>query len=79
MEWQPIETAPKDGTEFCAWLVTQDGHEFWEPRCHFDEDGRFGVYGRIDYDIDGWDYDLFHLTPTHYMIIEPPKDHEADN
>lgn len=35
--WQPIETAPTDGTPFQAWLVrglsVADG--WWEPRCRF--------------------------------------------
>ena len=74
MKWQPIETAPKDGMEFQCWLVTSDGHEFWEPRCKYSPEGILGVYGRIDYDLDGWDFGLWHLGATHWMPLpEPPK------
>lgn len=53
MERQPIETAPMDGTEFQAILLCDD-IEDWEPRCRFNEHGNFEVYGRVDYDQDGW-------------------------
>lgn len=65
--WRDISTVPKDGREFQAWIITEDGHGFWEPRCRFNENGQLGMWGRIDYDIDGWDYDLIHLAATHWM------------
>ena len=74
-EWQPIETAPKDGTEFQAWVVLKDrtAGGFWEPKCRFNEHGAFEIFGRVDYDEDGWDCFL-HLEPTHWMPLpEPPK------
>lgn len=76
MEWQPIETAPKDGTEFQAWLILENDklHGFWEPRCKYNEDGILGIWGRIDYDEEDWDYTYFQLVPTHWMPLpEPPK------
>lgn len=66
--WRPIETAPKDGTEFQAWVVNveHDDVEFWDPRCKYNDDGNFVIYGRVDYDIDGWDHQSF-LIPTHWI------------
>lgn len=67
MKWQPIETAPRDGTEFQAWIGN------WEPRCRFNEDGTFQIWGRIDYDIEGWDYYPSAIA-THWMPLpEPPE------
>ena len=73
-EWISVETAPRDGTEFQGWLVTEGGDGFWEPRCRFNEDGQLGIWGRIDYDIDGWDYGLIHLTLTNWQPLPPPPD-----
>ena len=66
-EWQPIETAPKDGTEFQAWVRGSDGAmSWWDPRCRYNEEGAFESYGHIDYDIYGWDSCPFWV-PTHWM------------
>lgn len=61
--WLPIESAPKDGTEFQAWLNVG----LWEPRCRFNPDSEsFEIWGRVDYDRDDWDA-CSHLTATHWM------------
>lgn len=65
--WMPINSAPKNGAEFQAWLITEDGDGFWESRCKFDENGSLGVWGRVDYDQDDWDFGLIHLKATHWM------------
>jgi len=66
MNWQPIETAPKDGT-----FVLLSGHEL--PVWQGSWVGRVGRYP-----INGWtrfnsvDIDW---SPTHWMPLpEPPKD-----
>ena len=69
--WRTIESAPKDGTEFQAWCVRVD-HGQWEPRCRFNpKTEAFEIWGRIDYDADGWDvYPAFE--PTHWMPFPLP-------
>lgn len=72
MGWRKIESAPKDGTQFQAWVVSERcTYGSWEPFCRYNEDGAFQIYGRIDYDMEGWDVYL-HLTPTHWMPLPPP-------
>ena len=73
--WQPIETAPRDGTEFQAWIVSDDddsGH--WEPKARFNPDsGIPETWGRVDYDEDDWAYTPWFIL-THWMPLpEPPK------
>jgi hypothetical protein len=67
MKWQPIETAPRDGSEFqCWWSGT------WEPRCRFDTDReRFQYWGRTDFDQYSWD-EWPVDQPTHWMPLPPP-------
>jgi hypothetical protein len=65
--WLGIDTAPRDGEEFQAWIKADNCDGFWAPRCRYNEHGVFGIYGCVDYDIYGWDYGLIHLTPTHWM------------
>lgn len=67
MAWQPIETCPKDGSEFQAWIQRADGRQWCEHRCTYDENESFRVWGRIDYDQDGWDWLTVECKPTHWM------------
>jgi len=67
-EWQPIETAPKDGTDI---LIYQPPEKIWGLIfehviyvCHFDGRGRWT-------ESDGERYSNF--KPTHWMPLpEPP-------
>jgi hypothetical protein len=60
MEWNAIQSAPKDGSEFIAF--------WWEEKwpcvalVHWDA---------IDH---GWFEDEFDVYPTHWMPIPPPPD-----
>jgi hypothetical protein len=78
-EWQPIETAPKDGSEFQAWLVTDKVDGFWEPKARFDpESEAFELWGRTDYDQEGWDI-YPDLKPTHWMPLPAPPNAASHN
>ena len=77
-EWMPIETAPTDGSEFQAWVINDDnGFGFWEPKCRFNKDGAFEMWGRVDYDIDGWAVH-YPYTATHWMPLPPPPETTHD-
>lgn len=73
-EWRPIETAPKDGTNFQAWCTHSTGG-FWEPKARFNPDtGAFEMWGRVDYDMEGWET-YPHSAPTHWQPLpEPPSE-----
>lgn len=68
MTWQPIETAPKDGT----WVLLYD------PSCDISRGGRIGVGSYEDDFGDGsWIFDdtgsiPWEPFPTHWMPL-PPK------
>lgn len=61
MGWQPIETAPKDGTRILVFRENEDGHE----------QKRIGV----DYFKRGvWWLSRTQMRPTHWMPLpEPPQ------
>lgn len=61
MEWMPIETAPKDGTEFLAyWSNMRGAFEFIQPMNW--KDDKFVI---------SWDHDDC-VTPTHWMPLPAP-------
>lgn len=63
--WRDIvkDPPPKDGTEFQAWTGC------WEPRCRINpETETFEIWGRVDYDQEGWDV-YSHLTATHWTPL----------
>ena len=79
MEWMAFneDNRPDNEVEFQGWLIVDGDEEtgFWEPRCMFNDDEQLGLYGRIDYDCDGWDYGLTHLTLTHWQPLpSPPRE-----
>jgi hypothetical protein len=77
MNWQPIETAPKDGEEVILRHGSRVGSACWvewpatyEPDgCLIDEGGESWSIG---HDGDSWDDEK---APTHWMPLpEPPKE-----
>ena len=71
MQWQPIETAPKDGTPIIGYQPERTPSIFeiwWQPNYILDDDGIW--HG-------GWDdyYDLEH-EPMYWKPINPPEDVE---
>jgi hypothetical protein len=71
MEWQPIETAPKDGRRIVAWRQGY-GWNGWEVL-------RWKVNTRTGREyfgdpLENDDYDLADEQPTHWLPIpEPPR------
>jgi hypothetical protein len=73
MEWQPISTAPKDGTRVLLWMVFE-GDETTEPF----EDWSFGEWD------DGCEDEFFGRPagwcayiigePTHWLPVTPPPE-----
>ena len=69
-EWQPIETAPKDGP-VDLWCVDDEGRGRRHPGCRWN----FNGHGYWDgYWVDSDDYRLSNhdVTPTHWMRVAPP-------
>lgn len=75
-EWQPIETAPKDGTRIDLWMVDKSGSEYREPEAYWVSAGaqphltkRDGWYApRYDYDLqDGWADDPYHYINNRHI------------
>ena len=60
MEWQPIEIAPKDGTQILTW-GNQKGFENWYQTSFWTK-----AYGGI---FVGWP---IKEQPTHWMPLPPP-------
>ncbi len=78
MEWQPIETAPKDGTKV---LVYVRGDSLYPTAASYKSAAYFEKeYGDPDYMEEGWYWAFgypsdFHeevIEPTHWMPLPPP-------
>ena len=72
MAWQPIETAPKDGSCIVCWAPSFDGPCFltWKtnPRTGL------SYFGDV---VEQDDYELGTDGPTHWYPIEPPPSQEV--
>lgn len=71
--WQDIATAPKDGTEFQAWVTSEtprgNKQAWWEPKARINPGSEaIELWGRVDYDQDGWEM-YSHVTVTHWMPL----------
>lgn len=67
MEWQPIETAPKDGTEIIVYTATKRITTAW-----FCEETKLWPHDEV-YSEDGEPCNVG--WPTHWMPLpEPPKE-----
>lgn len=69
-EWQPIETAPKDGTELLLFSAGQIDCGYWSTSVWVASGGAWIIYESRS--------DTVELSPTHWMPLpEPPimKDH----
>ena len=54
--WRSMDSAPKDGTEFQVWTETTTGLRFCEFRARINpETEAEEIWGRVDYDEDGWE------------------------
>ena len=73
MEWQPIDTAPRDGTSVLLFLPTgAQTVGCWDP--DFDD---LDEPGWTDYTVESWAYEeVVRLYPTHWMPLPtPPEEH----
>lgn len=64
-QWQPIETAPKDGTK-CLFFRMHEGGQIqtaWWKR---------GIMNEYGFGGDGWSYANTKFPPTHWMPLPPP-------
>lgn len=69
MDWQPISSAPKDGTRVLCWNKEWEAPE---SGCLY---GPFWAANSLAADKGGWKYQ-----PTHWMPLpEPPLPHNKDS
>lgn len=77
MKWQPIETAPKDGTEIDIWAIdSQEGYGRRLPNCRY-LDGQWLQWTErdiFDEPYPHYDYILNQLEPLYWMPLpESPE------
>lgn len=76
-EWQPISTAPKDGTRILLWGTCHaSGANYFdtEPQAMV---GRYGKLGDLadyskEWEADPVDYYGIEIRPTHWMTLPSP-------
>jgi hypothetical protein len=69
MDWQPIETAPKDGTRFLAYFPSNGGLGF----IHRHDPGGKEKSPKHNYECWVSDNNLpCHNEPSHWTLPEPP-------
>ena len=67
MEWQPIETAPKDGTIFwCYDKKPSEHYGYDQHRCFWDCERQQFIAS------DDSNTDIFDIAPTHWMPLPKP-------
>ena len=71
MDWQPIETAPKDGTPFLAFAQTTPSGNVRAPSKHITVAYHTRWAGWVS--IDGH----YGVRPTHWMPLPPPPSSNA--
>jgi len=75
MDWQPIETAPRDGTPFLALNQFSDKEEPEVIQVQVWDDNEQGLVRYIPFVKRGISRPCIHLYPTHWMPLpQPPKD-----
>ena len=73
-KWQPIETAPKDGTVVLGYGITDgevsgpSSEKTIEPMHHLGPSGEWGI--------TGGDYYIVWIRPTHWMPLPEPPENE---
>lgn len=65
--WQPIETAPRDGTDILVWDGERRTMTLWGKVSHVPIFGFLDVWG-----CDAEDIDLMDPQPTHWMPLPDP-------
>lgn len=70
MDWQPIETAPKDGTKFDAWVPSRFGG-YRMADLSFGPRGKLRQHGELTAaELPRW--------PTHWMPLPAPPETGKD-
>lgn len=68
-EWQPIETAPKDGTEIALWFPIPDGGLPYGGEAAMN--AACICIGKWDEILDDWDVEHIDDEATHWMPLPP--------
>lgn len=75
MEWQPIETAPKDGETVDLWMVGPDGAGVRVPNAtYLVGEAPSPYWHNWSYDLTEDEFDPFpEYAPTHWMRVNAPQ------